>query len=48
MQLWFGLSYMKLSHSHFISVRRNFERQGKPSAKPDGIVTYVEGDKSMA
>ena len=26
--------------------RRNFERQGKASAKPDGIVTYVEGDKS--
>ena len=27
--------------------KRNFARQGKASAKPDGIVTYVEGDKSM-
>ncbi len=28
-------------------VSRNCVRQGKASAKPDGIVTYVEGDKSM-
>ena len=28
-------------------VRRNFARQGKASAKPDGIAAYVEGDKSM-
>jgi len=27
-------------------VSRNFARQGKASAKPDGVVTYVEGDKS--
>ena len=27
--------------------KRNFARQGKASAKPDGIVAYVEGDKSM-
>jgi hypothetical protein len=28
-------------------IRRNCVRQGKASAKPDGVVTYVEGDKSM-
>ncbi len=27
-------------------IRRNFARQDKASAKPDGVVTYVEGDKS--
>ena len=27
--------------------KRNFERQGKASAKPEGIDNYVEGDKSM-
>ena len=27
-------------------VSRNFARQGKASAKPDGIDNYVEGDKS--
>ena len=27
--------------------KRNFARQGKASAKPEGVVTYVEGDKSM-
>ena len=27
-------------------IRRNFARQGKASAKPDGVVTYGEGDKS--
>ena len=27
-------------------VSRKFARQGKASAKPDGVVTYVEGDKS--
>ena len=27
-------------------VSRNFARQGKASAKPDGVVTYVEGFES--
>ena len=27
-------------------VSRNFARQGKASARPDGVVTHVEGDKS--
>ena len=27
-------------------IRRKFAKQGKASAKPDGVVTYVEGDKS--
>ena len=27
-------------------VSRKFARQGKASAKPDGVVTYIEGDKS--
>jgi len=27
-------------------VKRNFARQGKASAKPDGVGGYVEGAKS--
>ena len=38
----FGIYPMELA-----SRRRNFERQGKASAKADGVVTYVEGDKPM-
>ena len=34
-------------YKRFLLVSRKFARQGKASAKPDGVVTYVEGDKSM-
>ena len=29
-----------------VLIRRKFARQGKASAKPDGVGNYVEGDKS--
>ena len=38
---------MLIPYKTIMLVRRNCVRQGKASAKPDGVVTYVEGDKSM-
>ena len=40
------LSSKLILYKTIMLVSRKFARQGKASAKPDGVVTYVEGDKS--
>jgi len=40
------VSSMLMLYKTIMLVSRKFSRQGKASAKPDGVVTYVEGDKS--
>ena len=46
MEASYKLQAASIAYKRVMPVSRKFARQGKASAKPDGIVTYVEGDKS--